>query len=1263
MLFRKYSMSSRLVCRAWYFRQNTLYLIIRYLFILPSVLDLRSWSLQVAFAMDGKDLVIRTQRQCDGPMQQLIPRVKLSGDFPTNIIYSHVFWLRLPSPSELSLGRDYTYGRIDLRNADTPWTTKDDWYITHSYDSSKTQLNLGPDRLLLDIRSSITTMIIDALAPLENATFIDVSFKDGFVYAHLSRLKLDFIINWNNKLECKQFPTMVIDDDQRIGTFIGLRNMLVVRQGPTRSVIVPYGKVKFEQQGYHMEVGISTAGKDRVKYHIYTMNTTVGMLVGNGSLTSHLYKIYLHAVTSHCLPDPLTRRTGTEEALVGLRAAATTSFQTVEAGSVEAELFELIAALTPVRVYYPVHLKRMQQVKWQLGLSPLAQHDEFRKRVKEVLAYAGLLNIFEDMKGSIARPQDDGSDDLARRAAMRNGVFRTEQFGGSIAGQSGDRIYKGRDVVNGSVDEARVFYVAGLVECWSGILNVHPELLEFLEGLDGEIQGTGQISALELGYHQKWLGPNLAEVWITLYNVLRGDAEKYDWMFLLSTMAYSGKIDLRIIETLLAFATEEAFRPIDPPNHSSYNLSQGYIPDAEVLTVIVKACAIDFEDSDEFEDESWFCQFHQTEEEINEWRMQIFVEKKDAQVTALVRELLTRWPIREPSVLEDRYPIINVTKALLCAFPWFESWNRNREFRSYMAEVQQALDKINSNQQPEFQLYHFEPCKYRKSLQRNTIGFSDLLSRSPPDLPSAPSILGRSLVIRESGVEQQSKDGSLETLLRDFRGGEPNKFRKKYAGDLEQSIVAFQTQLAPQSTVAVIDLEHKIKSHRSDYNKYMRAVFWAIETRLAPLHLKSSLMLHKAGLWPRVSPGQLLQQLATNATVQLTEEWKRTLVIYGTAITMVQRLDRLLRLLRLAPRHGISSEITSDFLRELDNTGHENWDPMKNPDWLLIEIENNFLIRTVQADIASSMIKPEGNKNSIMQLCMGEGKTSVIVPIVATSLADTTKLVRVVVLKPLSGQMFQTLVQKLGGLVNRRIFFMPFSRGITMGKEEIRVVQKLYDDCMESGGILLVQPEHLLSFKLLGLEWLYNSKNKRADITDKNKSGGVGSNEKSDGEVAQWLLDKQRWLEEYSRDILDESDEILNVKHELIYTIGEPTPLENHPDRWVIIQEIFDLIQEHFKGVEVNVLDYEVETHEQITRFGSIRILNLVAGRQLLRDIAEKIIEGRQPLLQFTREIPQQRGAESMILETNNFRSTSLCLLPTLPSRQASIGCKIHCRC
>lgn len=164
--------------------------------------------------------------------------------------------------------------------------------------------------------------------------------------------------------------------------------------------------------------------------------------------------------------------------------------------------------------------------------------------------------------------------------------------------------------------------------------------------------------------------------------------------------------------------------------------------------------------------------------------------------------------------------------------------------------------------------------------------------------------------------------------------------------------------------------------------------------------------------------------------------------------------------------------------------------------------------------MATSMIAPPNHQNSIMQLCMGEGKTSVIVPIVAAFLANKSKLVRVVVLKPLSGQMFQTLVQKLGGLVNRRIFFMPFTRGIAMGLDEIAIVRRLYQECIQTCGILLVQPEHILSFKLLGLDWLYKSKHKishRNDLSGNQhdtsgKNGPDVSDSKTDGEVARLLL-------------------------------------------------------------------------------------------------------------------------------------------------------------
>jgi hypothetical protein len=45
-------------------------------------------------------------------------------------------------------------------------------------------------------------------------------------------------------------------------------------------------------------------------------------------------------------------------------------------------------------------------------------------------------------------------------------------------------------------------------------------------------------------------------------------------------------------------------------------------------------------------------------------------------------------------------------------------------------------------------------------------------------------------------------------------------------------------------------------------------------------------------------------------------------------------------------------------------------------------------VRPVQATIAEQMIQPPNAKNTVMQLNMGEGKSSTICPIVAAALAD-----------------------------------------------------------------------------------------------------------------------------------------------------------------------------------------------------------------------------------------------------------------------------------
>lgn len=590
------------------------------------------------------------------------------------------------------------------------------------------------------------------------------------------------------------------------------------------------------------------------------------------------------------------------------------------------------------------------------------------------------------------------------------------------------------------------------------------------------------------------------------------------------------------------------------------------------LAGVIGTCTIDFLDSEECKLSGWT---FETELETIKRRRNTFTNNIKVQALALSKELRNNWPRIKPYIAnKEDYPLYHIPTVLAALQSWFESWSRNSEFRNHIMKVQQVLDKINSRHKPQLQIYQFQPGHYTPSRARNTIRISDLLTHSAPELPPYPIQLRENTMLQVSSASPQVNNG-LELLLLAFRGQGSSKVREMYAKGLEKSIVAFQAQFAPSNTAEVAGLRERLKALQDQSKNYMSAIYSAIITHLGPehqtrgsLHLKGSLMASKAGLWPRISPVILLQQLATNRAIQLSPDWKAAMVTYGIAITIFQRLQRLLS---LAPE---SMELVSaDFLKELENTGHTNWVPLEQPDWLLIEIEQNFLIRPVQADMAATMITPPNNHNSIMQLCMGEGKTSVIVPIVAASLADKSKLVRVVVLKPLSGQMFQTLVQKLSGLVNRRIFFLPFSRGIAMGLKEIEIVKRLYHECIQSCGVLLIQPEHILSFKLLGLEWLYKSKNmigrsndsgSKQDSTVKN-SNGWGNH----GEVASWLQGTQRWLELNSRDILDESDEILNIKHELIYTIGDSMPVENHPNRWIIIQEIFDLIHAHFKVVRL----------------------------------------------------------------------------------------------
>ncbi|KAI6439400.1 hypothetical protein MCOR15_011939 [Pyricularia oryzae] len=199
-------------------------------------------------------------------------------------------------------------------------------------------------------------------------------------------------------------------------------------------------------------------------------------------------------------------------------------------------------------------------------------------------------------------------------------------------------------------------------------------------------------------------------------------------------------------------------------------------------------------------------------------------------------------------------------------------------------------------------------------------------------------------------------------------------------------------------------------------------------------------------------------------------------------------------------------------------------------------------IRAIQMCIAKEMISPPGHQNASMQLNMGEGKSSVIVPAVAAILASLREsLVRVIVGKSQSKQMFQMLVARLGGLQNIVVHRLPFSRDLRLGIDDVATIYRYLKNCATTGGILLVQPEHILSFKLMGFKCLANSESV---------------------EMGQLLLETQGYFDRNSRDIVDESDENFNTKFELIYTMGIQRPLAFSPGRWLLLHHVLDMVRQ-----------------------------------------------------------------------------------------------------
>ncbi|KAG8707402.1 hypothetical protein FRC11_007468 [Ceratobasidium sp. 423] len=571
---------------------------------------------QVSFALGESSRELTIQARSGDRIYELIPHERLSDDLPVFFSEDYHHWASIKNKT------------VEFRPLSDPWSAGQcQWLLRFNGPRATTLENSMNGPFLVGIHSPAFKSISRSISPLECDRYLHITrAADGLVEVELPRMKLSFFINEDNQLESRNFRGQVLDENQSAGTLFGLKNQLLLRAKGgiaqslprSRSVLIPDGEISFTVHVHHVSVSIAFDSRRDVDVYRYKVDQDLGYLATDAGLTSRLFKIYLHALTSHCLPDPLTGRTGTEEALHELSQASTSSFEQINLK--QAGLMKSIGLLTPKRKYYPEHLKCMQTTHW-IDLPSLSQHFAFSSAASAVLRRADTLQLFHPLEFKLGEyiAALETSDTLLKRAARRSAVYYPSDMTGYITQIIDstavlDSVCPGRDSLGGEWEEAgqAASWASGLAYQNWGNPVFKPYNLVSLAKSWRTLDDSGEYDSL--AYQSSWFGLNLRSSWITFYNLLRRvrvSSNRYTLSACLASVAFGQCLPTDLIPVFLAFATNPQFESLNPPSQKVFQFGDGYDPVCKRVEGYVSAAAYSVDTSParelvEKEEESYY---------------------------------------------------------------------------------------------------------------------------------------------------------------------------------------------------------------------------------------------------------------------------------------------------------------------------------------------------------------------------------------------------------------------------------------------------------------------------------------------------------------------------------------------------------------------------------------------------------------------------------------------------------------------------------
>ncbi|KAK3353831.1 hypothetical protein B0T25DRAFT_632188 [Lasiosphaeria hispida] len=1140
-----------------------------------------------------------------GKVLEYVPSAVFSGtdtcDLPLGLVRDCVHWLDLGS------------GRLEIRRKPHVWRTRgSDWIL----EVRKRRAYLGRNKAsLVGPHSHLAQMVAGILGGFEDSRKL-VIFQplrpNGTLSVELRNLGLSFLVNDKGLLECREVGAEV-DPDQDAGTLYGFRSGLVLRAvgaGGERSILVPLGAVSWSREGIHVSVRMGSADH----YGRFGIDQVLGQLTCPPEPELLYAKALLHALTSFALPDSLTRRTGAEESLRTLESGRGQPWQPLGDGAKKS--LAVLRELTPQRNYYPPDRRRFQTARWDGSLTVAVQHESYRPVVSGILERSEQLRAFADSAGgtsaSLEAHREPPASWLHRRAERQRLCYERATSRRAELGPAARELsstYQPRDRELTLPEATRVYRLAESFLC-------RPREIHMAGSLSASLQRWQRIGGFHEGQEGNAVLPladlvssNIAEQWGSLVDTFRSTdrGRPYEALFKLALLAFSPEPDTDVLRFFAACHHLDELRALQPPRHPLFaDFESGETPTLPSLQRVVSAT---FDESDfattvpvRYTSRGAVYTFEGDQEE----RLSQCRQEADS----FAAFILQQWPSPEPSAGGFGAQELDVTRAMGAVLPEWRRMYRNLRLSEYSDAVQHILDnypgKPDESTPASWDPGAHEPFSLTRSggpavplLVRDAcFHISDPAAGAPPTQAchnKGPSLRPRNPAQRVERMRREVAAGTsrprrrevdeLGAILSRFTTS-PDGTRRDYGNSLRSSLAALESasgraeenggdDRVPDLAVVEAQISDALSSVEGQ-RETVTAAFSSGDPRFRWLGL--------ADLWPWTSAGALLELLRSSNAHPLGLPARKLLVSYGLSVARLQRLRRI----RSAQQQGDTARAAAEW----QNVGHASWSPLDLPDWLLLEIDSNLLIRPEQVEVAHAILYPASGSNSVLQMNMGCGKTSCIVPMAMSVLADGVQLARLIVPRALLSQTAQAMQARLGGLVGRDIIHVPFSRRTPKAPAIIPLYSGLHERARLRRGIVLAAPEHVLSYKLGGLQRLADS------LLDE----------------AREMIAFQARLSETCRDVLDESDYTLGVKTQLIYPSGPQLPLDGQPHRWVVVQGLLLLAEDHLPGIQKD-FPQSLELSERRGRFPVAHFLQADAEDELMRRIARDVSSGRTVVL------------------------------------------------